>query len=146
MKYAKQIQSAQKLVDREIGLLNTTSINRGLLREISNELNLIRLDSDIALKAKLANIKNKSLKANVELNLGSTNDIKVLANNVKLTKKELEILTLLPEGQSIKEIAASLFLTEATIKTHLTSIYKKLGAANRTQAIASAKKSGLLTL
>lgn len=146
MKYAEKIQSAQKLVDRKIGLLSTTSINRSLLREVSSELNSIRLDSDIAIKAKLASIKNKSLMANVELDLSSTNDIKALVNNKKLTKKELEILALLPEGQSIKEIAASLFLTEATIKTHLTSIYKKLGAANRTQAIASAKKCGLLTL
>ena len=145
MRYAKQIQSAQILIDRKIGLLSTKSSDRSLLREVSNELNLIRFDSDIAIKARLAGIVNKSLRANVKLVFNTKSDIQALINNEKLTKKELEILTLLPEGQSIKELAASLFLTEATIKTHLTSIYKKLGAANRTQAIAKAKKSGLLT-
>jgi DNA-binding NarL/FixJ family response regulator len=145
MKYANQIQAAQKLIDREIGLLSTTPSNRILLREISNELNSIRLDSEIALKAKFAAIKNKSLKANIKLNLNLSSEIKEQIYNQKLTKKELEILALLPAGQTIKELADSLFLTEATIKTHLTAIYKKLGAANRTQAISNAKKSGLLT-
>jgi DNA-binding NarL/FixJ family response regulator len=47
-----------------------------------------------------------------------------------LTPRELEVLSLLPTGATAVAIGGILFLTEATIKTHLASIYRKLGAAN----------------
>lgn len=63
---------------------------------------------------------------------------------VGLTPRELEILEKLPTGDTVLEIAAQLFVTESTVKTHLSAVYKKLGASNRVQAINAARKIGLL--
>jgi len=52
-----------------------------------------------------------------------------------LTPRELEVLSLLPTGATAVALGGILFLTEATIKTHLASIYRKLGATNRAQAV-----------
>lgn len=61
-----------------------------------------------------------------------------------LTSRELEILHILATGFSAREIGSQLFITEATIKTHLASIYRKMQVSNRVQAIESARKQGLL--
>ena len=53
----------------------------------------------------------------------------------KLTKRQLEILTLMSKGHSNKTIAQMLYLSETTIKAHLRSIFKKLKVKNRTQAV-----------
>jgi DNA-binding NarL/FixJ family response regulator len=63
---------------------------------------------------------------------------------VGLTPRELEILEKLPTGDTVLEIAAQLFVTESTVKTHLASIYKKFGVKNRVQCINTARKIGLL--
>jgi len=60
-----------------------------------------------------------------------------------LTARELEVLALLPKGQTSSQIASHLFVSEATVKTHLASIYRKLGVANRTEAVVTAIKHGL---
>ncbi|CAB4336014.1 unannotated protein [freshwater metagenome] len=57
----------------------------------------------------------------------------------KLTKTELSILSDLADGSSTREIAAQRCNSEATIKTHLTSIYRKLGARNRIEALIIAR-------
>jgi DNA-binding NarL/FixJ family response regulator len=51
-----------------------------------------------------------------------------------LTARELEILTLMASGASNSQIAAELWVTEQTVKFHLSNVYRKLGVANRTQA------------
>jgi DNA-binding CsgD family transcriptional regulator len=51
-----------------------------------------------------------------------------------LTPRELEILAVLAAGHSTPDIAEQLGITPGTIKTHLTSVYKKIGAKNRVQA------------
>jgi predicted ATPase/DNA-binding CsgD family transcriptional regulator len=61
-----------------------------------------------------------------------------------LTLREFEILGLLAEGLSDKEIAARLFLTRGTIKWHNRQIYAKLGVTSRAQAVVRAKQRGLL--
>ena len=61
-----------------------------------------------------------------------------------LTPREIEVLEKLPSGDTVAKIAKKLFLTESTIKTHLFSLYKKLNAENRVQAINNARKFGLL--
>lgn len=63
---------------------------------------------------------------------------------VALTVREKDVLKLLPNGLTAKEMALSLFLTEATIKSHLASLYRKLEVGNRVQAIAVAIESGLI--
>lgn len=61
-----------------------------------------------------------------------------------LTTRELQVLEKLSDGLSASAIGLELFITEATVKTHLASIYRKLDSKNRIQAIIAAKKVGLL--
>lgn len=61
-----------------------------------------------------------------------------------LTRKELEVLVRLAEGRSNREIGEVLFVTPATVKTHLAHIYAKLGVAGRQQAMERAMALGLL--
>ena len=63
-----------------------------------------------------------------------------------LTKRELEILRLAASGSSNSQMAKLLWVTEQTIKFHLSNVYKKLGVPNRTAASAAASKLGLLEL
>lgn len=62
----------------------------------------------------------------------------------ELTPKEREVLAHLARGRSTKEIAAAMYLTPATVKTHLAHIYSKLGARGRHEALARAFASGEL--
>ena len=64
---------------------------------------------------------------------------------IPLTKREKEVLLLLPRGLTAKAMASELFLTEATIKSHLAAIFRKFEVVNRTQAIAIAVESKILT-
>lgn len=61
-----------------------------------------------------------------------------------LTTREIQVLEKLSDGLSAGSIGVELFITEATVKTHLASIYRKLDSKNRIQAIIAAKKIGLL--
>lgn len=61
-----------------------------------------------------------------------------------LSQRELQIIVLLPTDEPLSSLAKSLFISESTLKTHLTHIYSKLGVKNRLQAINVARKAGLL--
>ncbi|MFI7123702.1 response regulator [Amycolatopsis sp. NPDC049868] len=61
-----------------------------------------------------------------------------------LSRRELEILTLISRGSSNKEAAKQLFISEATVKTHLVHAYAKLGVKDRAAAVATAFEQGLL--
>ena len=73
-----------------------------------------------------------------------TEAISARNHGVGLTARELEILEILPTGDTVTEIATRLFISVSTAKTHLASIYRKLGASNRVQAINAARRAGLL--
>jgi DNA-binding NarL/FixJ family response regulator len=60
-----------------------------------------------------------------------------------LTQRENDILGLLSEGRSNRDIAGSLFLSEKTVKAHLAAIFRKLGVTNRTQAAMAAVSMGV---
>ena len=61
-----------------------------------------------------------------------------------LTPRESEVLVLMAGGRSNNEIAAELFLSEATIRTHVSHIFEKLGVRDRVQAVVLAYESGLV--
>lgn len=63
-----------------------------------------------------------------------------------LTARELEVLELIVNGQSNKEIGASLRISEATVKSHVNSVLSKLGVTDRTQAATTALQRGLVHL
>jgi DNA-binding NarL/FixJ family response regulator len=69
---------------------------------------------------------------------------KKILKSFELTKRELEILQLLGAGITASAMGQQLFLTEATIKTHLSAIYRKLNASNRTQALSIAFENNLV--
>lgn len=61
-----------------------------------------------------------------------------------LSQREVQILSQLHHGDSLQALSVRLFITESTLKKHLTSIYRKLEVKNRVQAIAKARTAGLL--
>jgi DNA-binding NarL/FixJ family response regulator len=61
-----------------------------------------------------------------------------------LSPRELQIVTQLHRGEPLKILAGSLFITEATLKTHLASIYRKLEVSNRLQAIEKVRIAGII--
>jgi len=63
-----------------------------------------------------------------------------------LSPREIEVLKWIAEGKSNKEIAALLFISEGTVKTHVLSIHEKLGVSDRTEAAVTAIKRGILRL
>jgi two-component system response regulator DegU len=63
---------------------------------------------------------------------------------VRLTEREYDVLVQLAEGKSTREIAKALYVGEETVKTHLSSVYQKLGVTDRVQAVAAALRRGLV--
>jgi DNA-binding NarL/FixJ family response regulator len=61
-----------------------------------------------------------------------------------LSQREIEVLELVAAGTTNREIAAKLFISEATVKTHLLHLYRKLGVTDRAAAVATAFRHGLL--
>jgi len=64
--------------------------------------------------------------------------------DLSITPRELEILELIAQGMSNREIAEKLFVSENTVKTHSSRVFDKLGARRRTQAVQLGKEFGLL--
>jgi len=63
----------------------------------------------------------------------------------ELTPRQLEVLKLLSEGRSAKEIGKELYLSQATIRNHVRSLLQALGAHSQLEALAKARKRGLLS-
>ena len=66
--------------------------------------------------------------------------------SVRLTRRELEVLTLVIEGKSSKDVADALFVSKRTVDFHLANIYDKLQVSNRVQAFRRATRLGLIPL
>ncbi|WP_405774966.1 response regulator [Streptomyces sp. NBC_01538] len=70
----------------------------------------------------------------------------VVSPEQELSGREIEVVRLMAEGLSNRAIAAALFLSEATIKTHLVRVYRKLKVDNRAAAVSEAVRRGVLEL
>lgn len=68
------------------------------------------------------------------------------ATREALTPREQEVLRLLAQGKTNKEIAQALIISERTVKFHVRSVFARLGATNRTEAVALAAQRGLVEL
>src|SRR5690242_3173682 len=67
-----------------------------------------------------------------------------IADGARLTRREVEILSLIVEGHSSKQVADLLFVSKRTVDFHLDNIYEKLQVSNRMQALQRATRLGLL--
>ena len=68
-----------------------------------------------------------------------------LANDPKLTERELEVLKLMVEGLNNTQIAGKLVVSPSTIKSHVSSILSKLGVASRTEAVTLALRTHIVS-
>jgi DNA-binding CsgD family transcriptional regulator len=68
----------------------------------------------------------------------------VPATRPKVTRRELEVLELVADGMSTREIAQRLWVTDETVKTHVRRLHDRLGARTRAHAVAIAFRSGIL--
>lgn len=67
------------------------------------------------------------------------------AKDYGLSNREMEVLQLLAEGNTNKEIAKALWISEQTVKTHVSHLFNKLGTSDRTETVAKALRNGLVT-
>jgi DNA-binding NarL/FixJ family response regulator len=95
------------------------------------------LDGDTPLSPRVARI----LVERARLRSGGTAQARQVAS---LSERELEVLSLLAEGLDNSQIARTLFVSTTTVKHHVSSIFTKLGVANRVQAAIEAVRSGLI--
>ncbi|MEM6685432.1 MAG: LuxR C-terminal-related transcriptional regulator [Bacteroidota bacterium] len=86
---------------------------------------------------------NKRRKTHVNISQKEEIDIQKI-DALGLSKREYEVLCKLAKGHSNKEIASLLFVSESTIKTHVSNVYTKLDVKRRTQAIQKAKELHIL--
>lgn len=101
----------------------------------------------IWLALKLAKPKVKTIVVEKEVYIASNGEFKLnqtQLDKLGLSKRELEVLQLMAEGLSNQEIAARLFLSLNTIKTHSSRLFEKMNVGRRTQAIDTAKKLGII--
>ena len=67
-------------------------------------------------------------------------------SNPELTERELEVLRLMAQGMGNQEIGTALIIGESTVKSHVNRILSKLGVSDRTQAVITAVKRGIVSL
>jgi DNA-binding NarL/FixJ family response regulator len=114
-----------------------------LLKDVSSE----RLVEAVRAAARGESVLQPSVAAKVVARFAELDDSPVPATQplvVPLTDRELEVVGLMAQGRSNREIAAALFLAEGTVKNHVTNVLAKLEARDRTQAALRARALGLL--
>lgn len=67
-----------------------------------------------------------------------------MIHKLEVSKREMEVLALIAEGLSNQEIAEKLFISESTIKTHVSNLFVKLDVKRRTQAVSKAKELNII--
>lgn len=93
----------------------------------------------------LAAVRHSSISPLTFSGEGLSRALKSQSETYGLTPREIEVLALLPSGGTSSNIATLLFVSEATIKSHLASIYRKLSVTNRTEAVVVSLKHGIIS-
>jgi len=83
-------------------------------------------------------------RARLETELGLPSALAASTKNLTLTAREAEVLRLLTDGLTNRQIGRALFISEKTASVHVSNILGKLGATTRTEAVALARRQGLL--
>jgi LuxR family maltose regulon positive regulatory protein len=148
---------AQKQIQRALTLAEPESFMRTFINEDEEVKNLIIAARSVFAQIGNADQKNLRIISYIDrLNGGAFTDICETIEKPKLeldsmsdlivplTERELEILQLIENGFSNKEIAEKLFVTIGTVKTHTSNIYRKLDVPGRTKALAKARELNLI--
>ena len=77
---------------------------------------------------------------------GPIHQLQSLRSDGRLTYRELEVLSHVADGFANKQIARTLYISEHTVKNHMTTIMRKLDAKDRTHAVVSALRQGCISL
>lgn len=85
-----------------------------------------------------------SLLENANQKSGSNDKSSHKSNNKMLTNRQSQVLDLVAQGMSNKQIAYEIGVSEATVKLHINALLRSVGATNRTQAVIKAQKMGLI--
>lgn len=112
---------------------------RASLKKISRKVDALLGRSDLSLGLR------KSLRS-ISLSLASLEkpEIRSTPAEMSLSTRELEVLEAMANGRSASAIATMLYLSPATVKTHIASIYRALNVTSRASAIAKARAAGLI--
>jgi DNA-binding NarL/FixJ family response regulator len=78
------------------------------------------------------------------VNLAAAINRRMNGDGVRLTEREGQVLALLKDGLSVAQVSRRMYISESTAKTHISNLYSKLDASNRTQAIMAALRLGLI--
>ena len=130
--FAPEIDGVIYSLDEVIGSPGLSTSARAALRKIS------RKQSEISSSLRQEILR---LKGERESEIEKIQEIRLVN---PLTERELDILHEIDSGKSAKKIAEVLFLSEATVKSHTQSLYRKLGVNSRVAAINLATKAGIL--
>jgi len=129
--------------DEDVILVALKAGARGYLSESTTAHNLIKAIDSIS-KGEIW-VERRMVNRIVEGELNGDRPIKEQRNQTKeqLTHREKEILALLKEGHTNKEIAEKLYISEKTVKSHLNNIFRRFNVSGRLQAIVYAIRNGL---
>jgi DNA-binding NarL/FixJ family response regulator len=115
---------------------------------------LLKDDATFGVKAAITEVLNRGAPISPTVALHLLKRLSVSADNgaqaqdrtalLKLTKRELDVISLFAKGFATKDVSQELGISEKTVPVHLRNIYKKLGTSNRKQAIIKAQSLGLI--
>lgn len=91
----------------------------------------------------LAGLQAQTQSATSPASVNTPSTVSSEVEKLGLTARELDVVRLIAQGQSNTEIASQLFVSDATVKTHINHIFSKLGARDRAQVIVKARQLGL---
>lgn len=95
---------------------------------------------------RMAYLNESGIAGSASVGSSSDGEVRFVAKNTPLTKRETDVLRLMSEGKSNKAISESLVISEKTVKNHVSSILQKMNVDDRTQAVLTAIKQGWVTI